>query len=64
VRSFGGLATAAEIAALAAEARSLGAKTIAAIGDNELAAAATAVVEIIESQTSSSISLVRIDLCG
>jgi hypothetical protein len=61
VRSFGGLETAAEIAALAAEARSLGAKTIAAIGDHELAAAATAVVEIIESQTSSSISLVRID---
>jgi hypothetical protein len=61
VRSFGGLATAAEIAALAAEARSLGARAIAALGDADLAAAATAVIETIESQPSSSISLVRID---
>jgi hypothetical protein len=64
VRSFGGLATDAEIAALAAEARSLSAHTIAAIGDADLTAAATAVVETIESQAANSISLVRIDLCG
>lgn len=36
VRVFSGRATPAEIAALAAEARSFGAKTIAAIGDDEL----------------------------
>jgi hypothetical protein len=55
---------AAEIVALAAEARSLGAQTIAAVGDNDLVAAATAVVETLESQAESSISLVRIDRCG
>lgn len=39
VRSFGGEATAHEIEAIAAEARSLGAKTIAAIGDEAVIAA-------------------------
>lgn len=39
VRSFGGEATAHEIEAIAAEARSLGAKTIAAIGDEAIIAA-------------------------
>lgn len=63
VRSFGGRATAAENAALAAEARSLDAQTIVAIGDADLAAAATAVIETIESEIIHSISLVRIDLC-
>lgn len=42
VRSFGGVASEAEIQSLAAEARSLGAKTIAAIGSSALITAATA----------------------
>ena len=62
VRSFGGRATDAEIAALAAEATSLGAKTIAAIGDATLQAAAKAAAETVDSTASRfGISLVRID---
>ena len=49
VRSCGGVTAAAEIAALAAEARSLGAKTIAAIGDSDLLMAAKAAAKTIES---------------
>ena len=45
VRSFGGRANDAEIAALAAEARSLGAKSIAAVGDAGLSDAAVAAAE-------------------
>lgn len=45
VRVFGGRATANEIAALAAEARSLGARTIASIGGGESARAAEAVAK-------------------
>ena len=62
VRSFGCRATDAEIAALAAEAMSLGAKTIAAIGDATLQAAAKAAAETVDSKPMCfGISLVRID---
>lgn len=62
VRSFGGRATNAEIAALAAEARSLDAKTIVAIGDATLQAAAKATAETVDSALSQfGVSLVRID---
>ena len=49
VRSCEGAATEAEIAALATEARSLGAETIAAIGDSDLHTAAKAAARTLES---------------
>ncbi|MDA1041111.1 MAG: hypothetical protein O3A37_12605 [Planctomycetota bacterium] len=62
VRSFGGRANDAEISALAAEAMSLRAKTIAAIGDATLQAAAKAAVETVDSRPMwFGISLMRID---
>lgn len=65
VRSFGGQATDAEIAALAAEAQSLGAKTIAAIGDADLLMAAKAAAQTIESlDPDSSITFWKGDPCG
>jgi glycerol dehydrogenase-like iron-containing ADH family enzyme len=65
VRSFGGMATEQEIAALAAEARSLGAKSIAAIGDSTLLMAATAAAKTLESITPDSIiTFSRSDPCG
>jgi glycerol dehydrogenase-like iron-containing ADH family enzyme len=65
VRSFGGVATEQEIAALAAEARSLGAKTIAAIGDSTLLMAAKAAAKTLESGGPVSIiTFSRSDPCG
>lgn len=49
VRLFGGIASETEIVSLAAEARSLGARTIAAIGSPELITAATAACKTLES---------------
>lgn len=65
VRSFGGMATEQEVAALAAEARSLGAKSIAAIGASTLLMAATAAAKTVESLTPDSIiTFSRSDPCG
>lgn len=65
VRSFGGAATAAEIMSLAAEARSLRARTIAAIGDSDLLMAAKAAAKTLDSSGPDPIiTFWRSDPCG